>query len=164
MLAELLWAHTPNYPDEPPLVKARRCTTLLQDVLHDILVPFLVAPRIVRGQCQEATVTVACVLALPRLEPCRKVPDSPGLAALCSEKGLSDSDVAQLQGAVDAAVQENLGMAMVYGLVTAAQEWLTDKARRQARVPLTASSCMSARLVASCCVLMTICRHALGSY
>ena len=58
--------------------------------------------------------------------------------ATCSEKGLSDSDVAQLQGAVDAAVQENMGMAMVYGLVTAAQEWLTDKARGAARLPPTA--------------------------
>ena len=53
------------------------------------------------------------------------------MVALCSEKGLSDSDVAELQGAVDAAVQENMGMAMVYGLVTAAQEWLTDKARHK---------------------------------
>ena len=74
----------------------------------------------------------------------RKVPDSPHFFALCSEKGLSDADVAQLQGAVDAAVQENMGMAMVYGLVTAAQEWLTDKARHTAWVPLTASSCMCA--------------------
>lgn len=26
VLAELLWAHTPSYPDEPPMVKARRCS------------------------------------------------------------------------------------------------------------------------------------------
>lgn len=75
LLAELLWAHTPSYPDEPPLVKAR------------------------------------------------------------SEKGLSDADVAELQAAVDAAVQENMGMAMIYGLVTAAQEWLTDKAAQGAEAP-----------------------------
>jgi RWD domain len=53
----------------------------------------------------------------------------PGLDRVSSERGLSDADVAQLQAAVDAAVEENLGMAMVYGLVTAAQEWLTDKVR-----------------------------------
>lgn len=30
VLAELLWAHTPNYPDEPPLIKARRCGPIKQ--------------------------------------------------------------------------------------------------------------------------------------
>lgn len=49
------------------------------------------------------------------------------LRCCCSEKGLSDADVAELQAAVDAAVEENMGMAMIYGLVSAAQEWLTDK-------------------------------------
>lgn len=56
--------------------------------------------------------------------------DQRAVVGSCSERGLSDADVAQLQSAVDAAVQDNMGMAMIYGLVTAAQEWLTDKVRQ----------------------------------
>ncbi|KAI8463800.1 MAG: ubiquitin-conjugating enzyme/RWD-like protein [Monoraphidium minutum] len=64
---ELLFAHTPTYPDEAPCLK----------------------PRSVRG--------------------------------------LSDADIADLGRALDAVVAENLGMAMVYNLVTAAQEWLAAR-------------------------------------
>ncbi|KAL4426114.1 hypothetical protein ABPG77_002700 [Micractinium sp. CCAP 211/92] len=65
---ELVFGHTPTYPDEPPLLKAR------------------------------------------------------GL------QGISDADVGTLQGVLDDAVQENLGMAMIYTLISLAQEWITDKA------------------------------------
>lgn len=41
--------------------------------------------------------------------------------------GLSDADVAALQAVVDGQVAENLGMAMIYAAVAAAQEWLRDK-------------------------------------
>ena len=41
--------------------------------------------------------------------------------------GLSDADVSQLQRVVDEQVHENLGMAMIYAVVAAAQEWLRDK-------------------------------------
>lgn len=106
------------------------------------------------GTC---TVHFSSSIIVKRLAEQAVVPVAP-----CSEKGLSDSDVAQLQGAVDAAVQENMGMAMVYGLVTAAQEWLTDKARVTARVhwlPLMHANVT----IASCRVLMTLstdtCRH-----
>lgn len=43
--------------------------------------------------------------------------------------GLSDADVTQLQRVVDEQVQENLGMAMIYAVVAAAQEWLRDKVK-----------------------------------
>ena len=46
-----------------------------------------------------------------------------------SLKGLSDADVAALQRLVDDQVEENLGMAMIYTIIAAAQEWLRDKAR-----------------------------------
>lgn len=45
----------------------------------------------------------------------------------CSITGLSDADVTQLQRLVDEQVEENLGMAMIYAVVAAAQEWLRDK-------------------------------------
>ncbi|KAI7835902.1 hypothetical protein COHA_010205 [Chlorella ohadii] len=64
---EVVFAHTPTYPEEPPLLKAR------------------------------------------------------GL------QGISDADVGTLQGVLEDAVQENLGMAMVYTLITTAQEWVQDK-------------------------------------
>lgn len=64
---ELVFAHTPNYPDAAPMYKPR------------------------------------------------------------SLRGLSDADLAQLSGVLAGVVEENLGMAMVYNLVTAAQEWLMDK-------------------------------------
>lgn len=41
--------------------------------------------------------------------------------------GLSDDDVTQLQRVVNEQVEENLGMAMIYAVVAAAQEWLRDK-------------------------------------
>ena len=47
----------------------------------------------------------------------------------CSLKGLSDADIAALQRLVDDQVAENLGMAMIYTIIAAAQEWLRDKVR-----------------------------------
>ena len=46
-----------------------------------------------------------------------------------SLKGLSDADIAALQRLVDDQVEENLGMAMIYTIIAAAQEWLRDKVR-----------------------------------
>ena len=67
VVAEVVFSHTPNYPDEPPLMKAR------------------------------------------------------------SVRGLSDADIALLQAVLDEQVEENMGMPMIYQLITAAQEWITDK-------------------------------------
>lgn len=44
-----------------------------------------------------------------------------------SLRGLSDGDVAALQAVLDGQVEENMGMPMVYQLITAAQEWITEK-------------------------------------
>ncbi|PSC71022.1 RWD domain-containing 1 [Micractinium conductrix] len=65
---ELVFAHTPTYPDEPPLLKARAL------------------------------------------------------------QGISDADVGMLQSVLEGQISENLGMAMIYTLISAAQEWVTDKA------------------------------------
>lgn len=40
VLAELVWAHTPEYPDEAPLVRARRC----QATSHPTLRTFVSSP------------------------------------------------------------------------------------------------------------------------
>ncbi len=42
VLAELVWAHTPEYPDEAPLVRARRC----QATSHPPCVPLCLPPTI----------------------------------------------------------------------------------------------------------------------
>jgi RWD domain len=66
--AEVVFAHTPTYPDEPPLVKAR------------------------------------------------------------SLQGLDDADVRTLQALLEEQIDANMGISMIYTLVSAAQEWLNDKA------------------------------------
>lgn len=71
----------------------------------------------------------------------------------CSEKGLSDADVAELQAAVNAAVQDNLGMAMIYGLVTAAQEWLADKVSASGNAACSCKPCCKHLAASNCRVL-----------
>lgn len=67
MIMELIWAHTPNYPDEAPNYKVR------------------------------------------------------------AVRGLSDADIAQASGVMQEQIDQNIGMAMIYTLVTAAKEWLRRK-------------------------------------
>lgn len=69
---ELVFSHTPSYPDEPPLLKAR------------------------------------------------------GL------RGFSDVDIEGLQSLLEEMIKENLGMAMIYTLITFAQEWLNEFSARSA--------------------------------
>lgn len=45
----------------------------------------------------------------------------------CSVRGLSDADMATLNQSLAQQTDENLGMAMIYVLVSAAQEWLREK-------------------------------------
>ncbi|KAK9804167.1 hypothetical protein WJX73_007930 [Symbiochloris irregularis] len=69
---EFVFAHTPTYPDEPPLFKAR------------------------------------------------------------SARGLSNQQLQQLHGILDEQVEQNIGMGMIYAMVSAAQEWIRDLAHAQA--------------------------------
>lgn len=62
----MVFTHTPSYPDEPPLIKAR------------------------------------------------------------SVRGLSDTDISSLQSLFNSQVEENLGMPMIFTILTAAQEWIND--------------------------------------
>lgn len=46
---------------------------------------------------------------------------------------MSNEDLKSLQNLVDEQIQENLGMAMIYTIVTAAQEWMLDKVTQNFR-------------------------------
>lgn len=55
-------------------------------------------------------------------------PDEAPLIKLSNVQGMSNEDIQSLQQVVDDQIQENLGMAMIYTIVTAAQEWMQDHA------------------------------------
>ena len=46
---------------------------------------------------------------------------------ICSVQGMSNEDIQNLQKVVDEQIQENLGMSMIYTIVSAAQEWMQEK-------------------------------------
>ncbi len=50
-----------------------------------------------------------------------------GVLTQCSVRGLSDADVAALRHTLEEEIEANLGMAMMFALISAAQEWLADK-------------------------------------
>jgi len=56
-----------------------------------------------------------------------RYPDEPPSVRLRSIKGLSDDDLAAGMRALQTHVEENMGMAMIYQLFTAAQEWLAER-------------------------------------
>eukprot|EP00955_Chlamydomonas_euryale_P021333 225709-Chlamydomonas_euryale.AAC.2 len=51
-------------------------------------------------------------------------PDTPPCLRLRSVRGLSDADIAAGLAHLQGHVQENLGMAMIFTLITEAKEWL----------------------------------------
>ncbi|CAN1168637.1 RWD domain-containing protein 1 [Linum perenne] len=55
-----------------------------------------------------------------------KYPDEPPLLHVTSIKGVQPSDLKTLKEKLEQEASENLGMAMVYTLVTSAKEWLSD--------------------------------------
>lgn len=55
-------------------------------------------------------------------------PDEAPLLKISNVQGMSNEDLKSLQSLVEEQIQENLGMAMIYTIVTAAQEWMLDKA------------------------------------
>ncbi|KAK9101252.1 hypothetical protein Scep_024682 [Stephania cephalantha] len=56
-----------------------------------------------------------------------KYPDEPPLLNVRSLRGMHGEDLNGLRQKLEQEASENLGMAMVYTLVTSAKEWLTDK-------------------------------------
>lgn len=61
-----------------------------------------------------------CLPAHPKLLPLRPSPPPPRRL-----QGISDADVGMLQSVLEGQISENLGMAMIYTLISAAQEWVT---------------------------------------
>mmetsp|Transcript_13868 Transcript_13868/g.29929 ORF Transcript_13868/g.29929 Transcript_13868/m.29929 type:complete len:259 (+) Transcript_13868:285-1061(+) len=55
-----------------------------------------------------------------------KYPEEPPCLRLRAVRGLSDADIAAGTAHLEQQVQENLGMAMIFTLVTAAREWLRN--------------------------------------
>lgn len=47
----------------------------------------------------------------------------------CSIRGLSSADLADVNGKLAEQVEANVGMAMIYALVSMAQDWLREKVR-----------------------------------
>jgi hypothetical protein len=45
----------------------------------------------------------------------------------CSIRGLSSADLADVNGKLAEQVEANMGMAMIYALVSMAQDWLREK-------------------------------------
>ncbi|EAY74527.1 hypothetical protein OsI_02417 [Oryza sativa Indica Group] len=56
-----------------------------------------------------------------------KYPDEPPLLNVKSVRGMKSEDLASLKEKLEQEATENLGMAMVYTLVTSAQDWLSEK-------------------------------------
>ncbi|KAL2493181.1 Ubiquitin-conjugating enzyme family protein [Abeliophyllum distichum] len=54
-------------------------------------------------------------------------PDEPPLLTVTSLKGIQTGDIKVLKEKLEQEASENLGMAMVYTLVTSAKEWLSEK-------------------------------------
>ncbi len=48
----------------------------------------------------------------------------------CSVQGMSNDDIQSLQKVIDEQIQENMGMSMIYTIVSAAQEWMQDRVSR----------------------------------
>ncbi|KAL6585119.1 hypothetical protein OROMI_004408 [Orobanche minor] len=59
-------------------------------------------------------------------------PDEPPLVSLKSLKGIPTGDLKVLKEKLEEEASENLGMAMVYTLVTSAKEWLSERFARDA--------------------------------
>uniref|UniRef100_A0A0E0JK41 RWD domain-containing protein n=1 Tax=Oryza punctata TaxID=4537 RepID=A0A0E0JK41_ORYPU len=56
-----------------------------------------------------------------------KYPDEPPLLNVKSVRGIKSEDLASLKEKLEQEATENLGMAMVYTLVTSAKDWLSEK-------------------------------------
>lgn len=57
-----------------------------------------------------------------------KYPEEKPLIKVRSLRGFRDADIATLQALMDEQAEENLGLPMIFTLITAAQEWLDEKA------------------------------------
>ncbi|KAF7134464.1 hypothetical protein RHSIM_Rhsim08G0231100 [Rhododendron simsii] len=73
----------------------------------------------------ESTAPAVCLALI--FSHTEKYPDEPPLLNVKSLKGMHTSDLKILKEKLDQEASENLGMAMVYTLVTSAKEWLCER-------------------------------------
>ncbi|CAD6238256.1 unnamed protein product [Miscanthus lutarioriparius] len=73
---------------------------------------------------ESASVPVQLALIFAHTE---KYPDEPPLLNVKSVRGIKPHDLASLKEKLEQEATENLGMAMVYTLVSSAKEWLSEK-------------------------------------
>ncbi|XVF86779.1 hypothetical protein PTKIN_Ptkin18bG0070000 [Pterospermum kingtungense] len=73
---------------------------------------------------QSTTTPVQLALVFSHTE---KYPDEPPLLNVKSIRGIQTSDLKVLKEKLEQEVSENLGMAMIYTLVTSAKEWLSER-------------------------------------
>ncbi|KAL6996364.1 hypothetical protein U1Q18_006493 [Sarracenia purpurea var. burkii] len=73
----------------------------------------------------ESTATPVCLALI--FSHTEKYPDEPPLLNVKSLKGIQAVDLKNLKEKLDQEASENLGMAMVYTLVTSAKEWLCER-------------------------------------
>jgi hypothetical protein len=57
-------------------------------------------------------------------------PDEPPCMRLRSVRGLGDAELAEATAELQQHITDSMGMAMIYNLVTAAQEWLAGEAKQ----------------------------------
>lgn len=62
-------------------------------------------------------------------------PDEPPCYRLMAVRGLSDAQIAEAMSKLAEVVEQNIGMAMIYSLVTTAQEWLRGEAHALHTLP-----------------------------
>ncbi|XVE88750.1 hypothetical protein DITRI_Ditri19aG0094000 [Diplodiscus trichospermus] len=73
---------------------------------------------------QSTTIPVQLALVFSHTE---KYPDEPPLLIVKSIRGIQTNDLKLLKEKLDQEASENLGMAMIYTLVTSAKEWLSER-------------------------------------
>ncbi|PPD81358.1 hypothetical protein GOBAR_DD21706 [Gossypium barbadense] len=73
---------------------------------------------------QSTTLPVLLALIFSHTE---KYPDEPPLLNVKSIRGIQVSDLKVLKEKLEQEASENLGMAMIYTLVTSAKEWLSER-------------------------------------
>ena len=52
-------------------------------------------------------------------------------------QGMSNDDIQNLQKVVDEQIQENMGMSMIYTIVSAAQEWMQERVSQAASLHMS---------------------------
>uniref|UniRef100_A0A383VH30 RWD domain-containing protein n=1 Tax=Tetradesmus obliquus TaxID=3088 RepID=A0A383VH30_TETOB len=141
---QLVFAHTPTYPDEPPCIRLRsvrglgdaelaEATAELQQHIADSMGMAMIYNLVTAAQEWLAAAAQAGLAggashrgAVPAGE-CSSTGLGQGGQQLRSVRGLGDAELAEATAELQQHIADSMGMAMIYNLVTAAQEWLAAR-------------------------------------